>query len=118
MSATPIGDRTWSLERLTETPASADERRERAEAVASRFEQLFVQHFVSGLRKTTAIGESEGLFGNGPGSDTYTQWFDEHFASHVMNNGGLGVRDVLLRDWERIGQIPPANAREAIDVQA
>jgi len=111
--------RRWSMARLGEPGATKAAVRARAEEVAAQFEEIFVQQFVAGLRSTTAIGESDGLFGKGPGADTYTRWFDEHFAEHVIRNGGVGVRDILLSDWERIGQIPTAAAaKETVDVEA
>lgn len=107
----------WSMERLGEPATTKVAVRSRAEQVAAQFEEIFVQQFVAGLRSTVAIGDDKGLFGDGPGADTYTRWFDENFAAHVIRNGGVGVRDILLADWERIGQIPPAGgAKETIDV--
>ena len=103
----------------TDTPA---QKRARAENVAGKFEAIFVQQFVAGMRRTAALGEDSALFGSGPGSDTYAQWFDQHLSGHLLQNGGLGVRDTLLRDWERLGQIPAQKQEEAtqgeIDVQA
>lgn len=107
----------WSLDRLEEPTTTKAAARSRAEQVAGQFEEIFVQQFVAGLRSTVAIGEDKGLFGDGPGADTYTRWFDENFAEHVIRNGGVGVRDILLSDWERIGQIPTAGAaKETLDV--
>lgn len=107
----------WTLDRLAEPVTGRSAVRQRAEQVAAQFEEIFVQQFVAGLRSTVAIGDDEGLFGDGPGAETYTRWFDENFAEHVIRNGGVGVRDVLLADWERIGQIPGAEAaKEGVDV--
>ena len=76
---------------------------------AQQFEQIFVQQMLAGMRKTAQMtGEDEGLFGGGPGSDTYAQWFDSHLADHLRRNGGLGITDTLMREFERWGQIPPA----------
>ncbi len=81
----------------------------RAEALktAHQFEQIFVQQMLAGLRKTAEMAGGEGLFGDGPGNDTYTQWFDNHLAEYLSKNGNLGIADTLMKEFERWNQIPP-----------
>ena len=92
----------------------------RAEALgtAQQFEQIFVQQMLAGMRKTAQMAGDEGLFGGGPGGDTYTQWFDNHLSEHLTRNGGLGIADKLMGDLERWGQIPQAAAEEVSDDDA
>ena len=48
----------------------------------------------------------EGMFGDGPGSDTYTQWFDNNLAEYLSDNGQFGIADTLMKEFERWNQIP------------
>ena len=95
-------------DRVTASESSAVSGRAKAEAAAGEFEQILIQQMITGLRKTTSIdGEDGGLFGKGAGTDTYNDWFDAHLSKHLMNSGGVGVRETMLRDWERLGHIAP-----------
>ncbi|MEI6128872.1 MAG: rod-binding protein [Planctomycetota bacterium] len=85
------------------------QKRASALKLAKQFEEMFVQNMVSALRKTSEVGgEDSGMFGSGPGSDTYAQWFDQNLAEQVSSSGRLGVTDLLMKDFERNGEIPPA----------
>jgi flagellar protein FlgJ len=82
----------------------------RAEAlqVARQFEAVFVRSMIGNLRQTAQVmGEGGGLFGSGPGADTYADWFDQNLAEHIGEHGNVGVADVLMREFERWKQIPP-----------
>jgi len=80
-----------------------------AQDVALKFEALFTRTMVQGLRQGTKIGgEGGGLFGDGPGADTYADWFDDHLSASLGKDGHLGVAHVLMREFERWHQIPPA----------
>jgi Rod binding domain-containing protein len=86
--------------------------RQKALSVARQFEQVFVQMMVANLRQSSQLGGDDGgLFGSGPGSDTFTQWFDDHMSQHLSRTGRIGVSDVLMREFERWHQIPPAPPR-------
>ena len=37
--------------------------------------------------------------------------FDDHMSEHLSSSGGVGLADTLLRDWERIGQIPDKDGK-------
>ena len=80
---------------------------------AQQFEQIFVQMMLAGLRKTSEMAGGEGLFGDGPGNDTYTQWFDNNLAEYLSNNGDLGIADTLMKEFERWNQIPPEQTEGA-----
>jgi Rod binding domain-containing protein len=110
MNQLGILTREWS-------PAQARELRARAADVAGQFEQIFAQTMVSALRDETGFAGGEPMFGSGPGADTYSMWFDTLMAERVTQSNGIGLADALLRDWERLGQIPPAT-KESTDVRA
>ena len=49
--------------------------RQHAEKVAGQFETIFVKTMVSSLRQTGVCGGEGGMFGDGPGAETYADWF-------------------------------------------
>ena len=88
---------------------------ERAKAidVVHQFEAFFAREMVKTLRDTAKVGEEGGLMGSGIGSDTYAEWFDTKMAEHVTKTSHLGIADTMMRDFERWGQIPTAEAAQA-----
>lgn len=72
--------------------------------VAHQFEDMMVRTFVSAMRETTKIDDdSPGMFGSGPGADTYADWFDERLSDQISRTGHIGVADVLVREMEQQG---------------
>ena len=83
--------------------------RESAVNVAQQFEELFAQQMISGMRRSMQLdGEEGGMFGSGPGADTYAQWFDSMMSEKLGEGRGLGLRDTLLRHWDERGLIEAA----------
>ncbi len=81
--------------------------RAKALATAQQFEDVMVRTFVSAMRETTKVTpDAEGMFGSGPGSDTFSDWFDEKLAHEVSSSGKVGVASVLMAEFERSRQIP------------
>lgn len=83
----------------------AQKERQRAEKIAGQFETLFVRTLVSSLRQTGSVGGG-GMFGDGPGAGTYADWFDDNLAQKVAAAGHIGIKEQLMRDFERHGEIP------------
>ena len=84
----------------------AQQARAEAQDVANQFEAVFVKTLVGALRSTASVGGEEGgMFGDGPGADTYAGWFDQNVADELAENGGLGVATSILADMERHGQL-------------
>ncbi len=85
----------------------------RAEAVevAKSFEQLFVRSLVASMRSTAAMGGEGGMFGSGPGADTYADWFDGNVATEVAGSGRVGIAEAVIADLERHKEIPVAEPR-------
>lgn len=79
--------------------------RARAEQTASQFEQMFVRTLVGSLRQTATFGEG-GMFGSGPGAETYADWFDQNLAERLSATAEIGIRRQLIADLERHGEIP------------
>jgi hypothetical protein len=46
------------------------------------------------------------MFGDGPGADTFGDWFDGNLTEQITRTSRIGIEEVLLTDLERHGQIP------------
>ena len=62
------------------------------ETAAKRFEELLGTMLVKEMRQALP----DGFFGKGPGADVYGGWLDEHLGKSLAENGGLGLRDLIL----------------------
>lgn len=94
--------------------------RQHAEKVAGQFEAIFVKSMVSSLRQTGACGGEGGMFGDGPGAETYADWFDENFAQQLgktdrNGNGGIGIRTALMAEFERSHEVQKQSKKVAGD---
>ena len=99
-------------------PAQTPQQKERAKAeqTAAQFEQIFVQSMVSSLRSTAALGGDDGgMFGSGPGSDTFGDWFDQNLAEQISRTSHVGIATQLLKDLERHKEIPAATTAKHRD---
>lgn len=105
-----------SLRALTLGPAK--DRHAEIAGAAQQFEQIFAQMLISNMRQTASFGGGEGLFGDGPGADTYTQWFDTLMSEHLGGAGGIGLRKKLIEEWDRPNLVPPTMKKETTDVVA
>jgi Rod binding domain-containing protein len=91
------------------TPVGTAEAQRQAQAlkVAQQFEEIFVGLMVQSLRKSQ-LGNDGGMFGSSVGSNTYEQWFDKHMSEHITKTTSIGIRDTLIREFRRNGELPPA----------
>ncbi len=94
--------------------------RQHAEKVAGQFEAIFVKSMVSSLRQTGACGSEGGMFGDGPGAETYADWFDENFADQLgktdrNGKGGIGIRTALMAEFERSHEVQKQPKQAAAD---
>jgi len=95
------------VETMSLNPKSdATKSREKAQKTADQFEAVFVKTFVSAMRETAALGGDEGgMFGSGPGADTYASWFDDNVSSELARTGGIGIAKALMTEMERDGTV-------------
>lgn len=100
---------TLAIETMSLKPQDAAQtERAKAEKVANQFEAVFVKTLVGALRSTSSLGgEGGGMFGKGPGADTYAGWFDQNVAEQLSRGGGIGIASTLMADMERHGAIEP-----------
>lgn len=87
----PFNLKELTVEQIQEVKAHELERNEEA---AEMFENYFATMLVKEMRSSLKTG-----FFEGPGSDAYGAWFDEHMGASLRKGDGLGigkmVRDAL-----------------------
>lgn len=95
-----------SIITMSMKPVDAQQKaRQHAEKVADQFEQIFTRTMVSSLRSSGSCGGEGGMFGSGPGADTYADWFDQNLAEQLGKNGDIGIRKALMADLEHAGEV-------------
>lgn len=100
--------------RAAEGEPNPAKRRAKALETANEFEQIFVREMVSAMRESAKVDSEEGgMFGTESGSDTYGDWFDEHFAQKVGEGGQLGIAKSLMRDYDRTESLVQLEAARA-----
>jgi Rod binding domain-containing protein len=70
---------------------------ERLREVAKRFEALFYNQLLSSMRAT--VPENE-FWGESSGTKIYRQLHDQELADRLADQGGLGVADLIVRQFE------------------
>lgn len=66
------------------------------EKAAKEFEAYFVAYLLKKMRDTVPKG---GLLDPGAGGDVYTSLMDEKVAEGIASAGGLGLSQLLIRQW-------------------
>ena len=89
VSSTSYGNPVLLAEQMKNTSGATSEQ------VASDFEGLFVSQLLKEMRSTL----EDGLF-EGEGSDAYGGLFDMYLSQHISQNGGLGIKDAILKSIE------------------
>lgn len=64
------------------------------ERAAHMFEKLFASLLVKEMRSTLG----NGFFGQGPGSDVFGGWLDEHMGNALCAGRGLGVSEFVRQE--------------------
>ena len=65
-----------------------------ARAAAQQFESFFLSYLMKEMKQNTL---DSGLFGNGLGSDTYSDLFNEELSKVMSERGGIGLADMLVK---------------------
>ncbi len=81
------------------TPSKSDQNSEIAKArtAAQQFEAFFLSYLMKEMKQNTL---ESGLFGNGLGSDTYTDLFNEELSKVMSERGGIGLADMLVKHMQ------------------
>lgn len=90
MSVNPVNVHAQSA-----VPRAVDNRQGLKEAV-SEFESLFINQMLKSMRDT--IGKSE-LFHGGNAEEIYTSMLDTELSKNMARSGGIGLSDMLLRQF-------------------
>ncbi len=96
-----IGSNNLPVETPSTDPAalsrlSPEERAEKNEATAKKFEQLIATMLVKEMRK----GLPNGFFGDGPGSDTFNGWLDTNLGESLASRWQLDIAGMVKTDLE------------------
>lgn len=86
------------LDQATDKTASPEKLRD----AAVKFEALLLNQLTSILNRTTwdsSDNGEESLFGNDGGTDMAKQLFSEQLATTIAESGGLGLADVIMRQF-------------------
>lgn len=73
-----------------------------AEAIrkaAQQFEAVLLNQLTSALNNTGAADDEDSLFGSDGGSGLAKQMFSEQLATTMANSGGIGLSDVIMRQF-------------------
>lgn len=95
-----------NVDNTTPINTAEAEKHARALKVAQQFEEIFVGLMVESLRKSQ-LTDGGSMFGSSVGSNTYEQWFDQHMSEHLAKTTSIGIRETLVREFQRTGELPP-----------
>lgn len=62
---------------------------------AQEFESYFISYMLKEMRKTIP---ADSLFGGGRGEEIYRSFQDEELAKSMVESGGIGLSDIIIRD--------------------
>ena len=62
---------------------------------AKEFESYFIYYMLKEMRKTIP---ADSLFGGGRGEEIYRSFQDEELAKSMVESGGIGLSDIIIRD--------------------
>jgi Rod binding domain-containing protein len=101
-----------SIDTMSMNPkGAAQKERAKAQHTAQQFEQIFVRSMVSSLRQSGSVGGEGGMFGQGPGADTYADWFDDNLSEQLSKHGEIGIEKQLMADFERNHEVAKADGK-------
>jgi Rod binding domain-containing protein len=81
---------------------------EKVRAVAQQLEGVFMSMLVEQMRSSMT---EDGLFGSGPGADTYGGLFDRYIGESMSKGSRLGIAEMVVRSVNP----PPTHPRFAAD---
>ncbi|MEM1116225.1 MAG: peptidoglycan hydrolase [Bacteroidota bacterium] len=81
------------------------------EAAAKQFESVLVRQFVEVMTKDLFDGEGEGMLTGQ--ADLQRDTLTDALTEHLVEAGTLGVADLLLAQWARVGHVPASGPDDA-----
>ncbi|MCC6501682.1 MAG: peptidoglycan DD-metalloendopeptidase family protein [Deltaproteobacteria bacterium] len=107
MSVNPVNSLSQAA-----SPRAVDGRQGLKEA-AAEFESLFINQMLKSMRETITKGE---LFHGGNAEEIYTSMLDTELSKNMARSGGIGLSEMLLRQFSDGTEAPASSA--APDFQA
>ena len=74
------------------------------EAAAEQFEAVLVRQFVEVMTRGLFDGEGEGMLTGQ--ADLQRDTLTDALTDHLVEAGTLGIKDLLLAQWDRAGRLP------------
>lgn len=90
----------------------ADADRGELEATAKKLEAVFMSMLAKQLRETMS---EDGLFGDGPGAEIYSGFFDQIMGEKLSDRGGVGIAELIVRDSLRRGDSKDGESAARLD---
>ncbi|MBI5746074.1 MAG: rod-binding protein [Nitrospirae bacterium] len=75
---------------------------------AQEFESYFISYMLKEMRKTVP---ADSLFGGGRGEEIYRSFQDEALAKSMVESGGIGLSDIIIRELSKGLASPPPQAK-------
>jgi Rod binding domain-containing protein len=91
-----------SMDQTPQAAQSGDKSRQaefaKLKKSCEQFESLFIYYMLKTMRDSS---EKSSLFGDGLGSEMYTQLFDEGLADKMAESGPFGIGDMLMKTYAK-----------------
>lgn len=97
----------WNRNEVTLDLPDADSRT-RLEAVAKEFESLFAKQMLDSMRDT--LNPDDDMFNGGMAQDIFEDMLYEEYARMLSQEGGLGIADMIVRQFEGTVASPATSA--------
>lgn len=65
---------------------------------AQEFESYFISYMLKVMRESLP---KDSLFGGGKGEEIYRSFQDEELAKRMVESGGIGLTEIIMRDLSR-----------------
>ena len=75
---------------------------------AKEFESYFISYMLKEMRKTVP---ADSLLGGGRGEEIYRSFQDEELAKSMVESGGIGLSDIIIRNLSKGLASPPPPAK-------
>lgn len=76
-------------------PPQVERGKDDLKKAAKEFESYFISYMLKEMRKTIP---ADSLFGGGRGEEIYRSFQDEELAKSMVESGGIGLSDIIIRD--------------------
>ncbi len=83
--------------------------------VAADFEEIFMNMLLKSMRQTVGDG---GLIGKDNQSQIFNSMLDEAFAEKLADAGGVGISDLIIKQFENYIASDAKSAKSQFDVRA